>query len=369
MDLGNRQTANVNIRKMKIKSPLIILVLTFNIYGQKNTLENKITNYAKEKGFSGTILIQKDDTILYHRSFNLANRQFNIPNTNDTRYHIASITKLFTSVLIFQLYELGKIDLNQPINTYLKDYKGEGSETVTIHHLLTHTSGIMNCEKIGPDVEILRMPNSIDSILSKYCSGKLTFQPGTKFSYNNANYIILGKIIEAIYQKPFEQVLTEKILQPLNMENSGMINHSKIIQKLAYSYYFHRRIQEFKNNPQYNLENLHASGAMYSTTSDLLKFSNALYQGKILNCKSMELLLQTTPVSEGHACGLEIRFFKINEKELKAAYQEGGCWGTKTLLNYYLDERLTIIILGNTNKIPNEDLKKFNQEITEIIVK
>lgn len=352
---------------MQINILLIILVLTFNMYGQKNTLENKITNYANEKGFSGTILIQKDDTILYHKSFDLANRQFNVPNTNDTRYHIASITKLFISVLIFQLYESGKIDLDQPIKAYLKDYKGEGAETVTIHHLLIHTSGIRNCEKIGPDVEILRMPNPIDSILSQYCSGNLDFQPGTKFAYNNANYIILGKIIEVIYQKPFEQVLTEKILQPLNMENSGMINHSKIIKNLAYGYWFDNKAKEYKNNPQFNLENYYTSGAMYSTTSDLLKFSNALYRDRILNRKSMELLLQTTTVSEGSACGLEIRFFKVRDKELKAAYQEGGCWGTKTLLNYYPDEKLTIIILGNTNKIPNEDLKKFNQDITELV--
>jgi CubicO group peptidase (beta-lactamase class C family) len=304
---------------MKIRIFLIILVSTFDVFGQNNTFENRMTNYIKESGFSGTILIQKDNSIFYHKSFDLANRQFNIPNSTETKYHIASVTKLFTSVLIFQLYESGKIDLNQPIKVYLIDYKGEGAETVTIHHLLTHTSGIMNCEKIGRDVEMLRIPNPIDSIISKYCSGKLDFQPGTKFAYNNANYIILGKIIEVIYQKPFEQVLTEKILQPLNMVNSGMINHSKIIQNLACSYYFDRRTQEFKNNPQYNLENLHASGAMYSTTSDLLKFSNALYQDKILSRKYLELLLQTTTVSEGSACGLEIRFFKVRDKELKAA--------------------------------------------------
>lgn len=354
---------------MKIRLLLFIIVVsTCNMCGQKSSLENKITNYAKKKGFSGTILIQKGDTILYHRSFDLANRQFNISNTTETKYHIASITKLFTSVLLFQLYESKRIDIDQPIVTYLKGYKGEGAKTVTIHHLLTHTSGIRNCEKIGPDVQILRMPNPIDSILSEYCSGKLNFQPGTKFEYNNANYIILGKIIEVIYQKPFEQVLTEKILHPLNMANSGMINHSKIINNLAYSYWFDNKAQEYKNNPQFNLENYYASGAMYSTTSDLLKFSNGLYRDRILNHKSIKRLLQTTTVSEGSACGLELRFFKIRDKDLKAAYREGGCWGTKTLLNYYPDEKLTIIILGNTNKIPNEDLKKFNQDITELVL-
>ncbi|HEY4786658.1 MAG TPA: serine hydrolase domain-containing protein [Bacteroidales bacterium] len=348
---------------------LLMLILSFNLHGQKNTLENDITNYAKEKGFSGTILIQKDDSIIYHKSFGLANRQFNIPNNNETRYHIASITKLFTSVLILHLHEAGKIDLNQPIKTYLPDYKGEGVETVTIHHLLTHTSGIKNCEEIGPDVEIYRMPNTIDNIVTKYCSGELTFQPGTRFSYNNGEYILLGKIIEMIYNKPYEQVLAEKLLEPLNMKNSGMIDHSKIIKNLACAYLFDNETQEYKNNPPFNIENYFASGAMYSTTTDLLKFSNALYGGKILNENSVKLLLQTTPVTENYGYGLWIYSIKIKNKELKAAYRPGGCMGTNTLLNYYLNEGLTIVILANTNKILNQDVKNFNQVITELIMK
>jgi len=270
--------------------------------------------------------------------------------------------------LILQLYEAGKIDLKQPIKTYLKDYKGEGAETVTIHHLLTHTSGIKNCEEIGPDVEIYRMPNTIDNIVAKYCSGELTFQPGTRFSYNNAEYMILGKIIEVIYNKSYEQVLAEKLLQPMDMENSGMINHSKIIKNLAYAYLFDKNTQEYINNPPFNIENYYASGAMYSTTNDLLKFSNGLYQGRILNDNSVKLLLQTTPVTENYGYGLWIYHIKIKNKELKAAYRPGGCMGTNTLLNCYLDEGLTIVILANTNKISNQDIKNFNQAITELIM-
>src|SRR3990172_448175 len=146
---------------------IVLFSLSCFVFGQSIFNEADITELLADRDFSGTVLIEKNGATIYHKSFGLANRQFNIANTNATRYHIASITKLFTSALIFQLYDKGKIDLNKPIKTYLPEYKGEGAETITIDQLLTHTSGIKNCEEIGSDVEVLRLPNSLDYIEKK----------------------------------------------------------------------------------------------------------------------------------------------------------------------------------------------------------
>lgn len=344
---------------------IIFFGLSINLFSQSKNMDSLIKNYAKNNNFNGTIIVQKNSSIVYHHSFGSANRQFEIPNSNVTKYHIASITKLFTAVLILRLHEIGKIDLDQPIKTYLPNYKGEGVEKVTIHQLLNHTSGIENCEEIGSDVEIYRMPNTIDNIITKYCSGKLRWEPGTKFSYNNSEYIILGKIIEELYKKSYEQVLSEMILQPLSMKNSGFAIQSKVIKNLAYSYWRDDKTKEYKNNPPLLIENYHASAAIYSTASDLLKFSNGVFGGKLLTPSSLKLLLTTTLESENYGCGLWIKSLTINKKALPVAQRTGLIWGSSSLLTHYLNRNLTIIFVANTNIT---DLYHFNQIITELLM-
>ncbi len=329
--------------------------------------QTDITKLLQDKNFSGTVLIEKNDSIIYHKSFGLANQQFSFKNTNDTKYHIASITKLFTSVLIFQLYEEGKIDLSKTIQTYLPEYKGEGADKVTIDQLLTHTSGIQNCEEIGRDVEILRMPNSSDDIITKYCSGNLVFQPGTQFSYNNADYMILGKIIENVYETSFEQVLTEKILEPLKLGNTGIIGNS-VISNLANAYLWDREKKEYNNNPPLILGNYFSAGAMYSTPNDLLNFTEALFQEKLISKETLKILLQTSSVSDYWAHGLEILSLPLGDRKLKSAYRQGGCVGTNTSINYYYENDFAVIILANTDNIPSQDIKDLNKEIVEMIM-
>ena len=349
----------------KIALLIIFSGLSIYLFGQSKNIDSLVSNYAKNNNFNGTIIVQKDSNILYHNSFGIANRQFEVPNRNETKYNIASISKLFTAVLILQLHEIGKIDLNQLIKTYLSNYKGEGAEKVTIHQLLNHTSGIENCEDIGSDVEIYRMPNTIDSIITKYCSGKLRWEPGTKFSYNNSEYIILGKIIEELYKKPYEQVLSEMILQPLNMKNSGLVIHSKIIKNLASGYWRDNKTKEYKNNPPLLIENYHASAAIYSTASDLLKFSNGVFAGRLLTPSSLKLLLTTTLESQNYGYGLWVEYLRINKKVLPVAQRAGLIWGTKSLLTHFLDRDLTIIFVANTNTL---DFYNFNKIIAEIVL-
>jgi D-alanyl-D-alanine carboxypeptidase len=225
----------------KLISVLSTLVLTLNLIGQSSEFDSFIVSYAKDHNFNGTILIQNGGQIQYHQSFGYANQQFKVPNSNETKYKIASITKLFTATLILQLYEQGKIDLIKTIQTYLPNYTGEGAEKVTIHQLLNHTSGMVNYDTVksvesavknGPP-PIYQKTMTTDEILEQYCSSALVHEPGKVFDYNNSEYIILGKIIEHLYGKPFEQVLKENILQPLKIINSDMLYQFDIIDGLA----------------------------------------------------------------------------------------------------------------------------------------
>ena len=252
----------------------VALLLPQSLWSQPTAPDAFIAEYAKEHNFNGSILVQKGGSTTYAKSFGLANRSFQVPNTNQTRYWIASITKLFTAALILGLHEQGKVDLQKTIGTYLPDYSGEGAGKVTLHQLLNHTSGLANFDTVK-DIETAlksgipnyQTPYTSDQLLAKYCSGKLVSTPGKVFDYNNADYIILGKIVERVYGKPYEQVLRERILQPLKLESTGMLHQSDIVVGLADTYFFRDDLKALVNDLPVYPENWSATPGRRTSTS------------------------------------------------------------------------------------------------------
>lgn len=333
---------------------IVIISLTQSVLGQSPVLNKFIDSYVKANNFNGTILIRKDKKIAYQKSFGFANFPFKVPNTIETKYKVASITKAFTSVLILQLVEQGKIDLNNTIKTYLPDYKGEAGDKVTVHRLLNHTSGMKNIDSV-PSLEyvvkngfpLYQMPHTSDEILEKYCSDKLTREPGKAFDYNNADYIVLGKIIERIYGKTYEQVLLEKLLQPLQMRDSGMIHQPNIVANLADTYFYRDDSKTLTNDLPFYTENLYAAGGMYSTARDILKFSGALFGGKLLKRETLEPMF-TTGLDE-YGFGVWVyNDYDINGKKYKIVKRPGQSMGAQSMLFHIVEADATIIILTNT---------------------
>ncbi len=321
---------------------------------QAQTLETTIRDYAREHNFNGTILIQHKNKQIYQQSFGIADRAFNIPVNNDTKFKIASITKAFTAVLILQLYEQGKLDLHATIKTYLPGYTGEGAERVTIHNLLNHTSGIQNFdtiksyeEAVKNGMEVYQLPHTTADLLTKYCSGKLVHEVGKVFDYNNADYIILGKIIEKITAKTYEEALRERILDPLGMTQSGMLYQQNVVRNLANTYWKTGETKPLINDLPVYIENWYSAGGMYSTTADLLKFSNALFGSKLLKSETLSLMLKSGLDDYGY--GLWAATVDIKGKPHRIAHRPGSIMGANTVLLRFLNDDLTIIILGNTN--------------------
>lgn len=319
-----------------------IFIITI-IHGQTDFNSSLIENYVNNHDFNGSILVHTNNTIIYHKNFGLANREFNVSITDNTIFKIASVTKLFTSVLILQLYEQGEIDLNETISTYLPDYDGEAAKKVSIHQLLTATSGLESMEKDG-DIVYEKRYNT-NEILNIYCSGMLENEPGMKFNYNNADFVILGKIIEEKYGQTLKQVLSEKILSPLDMKKSGLLDY-EVVNELAQSYWWNDSIKRVERDIPYYPENYFASGAMYSNVTDLMKFSNALFGYKILSKNTMDIFLK--PNQEAYACGLWV--FEINSEnktKLKIALRPGDIWGTESGITRILNKNISIIIVSN----------------------
>jgi CubicO group peptidase (beta-lactamase class C family) len=330
-----------------------------------------IDAFTREHDFSGTILVQENATRKYARSFGAADRAFNVPTEANTRYRIASITKLFTSALILQLRDEGKLDLNGNIRKYLADYSGEGGDDITIHHLLNHTSGLPQYDNVASyqeafnnGVEQYQKPLSPEVLLKRCCSGKLTDKPGAKFNYNNADYFVLGRIIERLDGKSYEQALTDRILLPLGLKETGMLHWDRILDRLAPTYFFRDDTKTLINDMPVYCENWYAAAGMYSTVGDLLTFADALYGGRLITAESLEKLL--VPGLDEYGYGLWSYSFTRDGKKYKVAKRPGSVMGANGVLYRLIDRSATIILLSNTNRT---DLDVFAQKIADVLVK
>jgi D-alanyl-D-alanine carboxypeptidase len=332
----------------------------------RQSFQQLLSAYAEGNHFNGTILVQQKNKTLYSRSFGLANVQFSVPNTNSTKYRIASITKLFTSVLIMQLKDEKKLDLNVPIRTYLPNYKGEGAGKVTIFNLLTATSGIESNEKDvhGDDVPAMyAKPYTTDELLELFCSGKLEHEPGKVWNYNNGDYVILGKIIEAIYKKPYEAVLRERILGPLQMNDTGMSSSIQVIQDLADFYWVNESTRVIENNPPIYIENYYAAGGMYSSAADLLKLSNALYGNRLVQPASLQTIVQ--PFLSRYGLGIWVYDEQVGGRTVRIQERQGAIWGIRTRLVHIPGEEITIVLLSN---IQTANIDNVQSEIIKMLV-
>ena len=310
-------------------------------------IQEVLTLAQKYKQFNGAALVAENGKVVYKGAFGLANMEWNLPNTPDTKFRLGSITKQFTATLTMQLVEQGKIKLDAKISDYLPDYRKDIGEKVTIHQLLTHTSGIPSYTGQPGFVEnVSRNPYKVDDFVKKYASGDLEFEPGSKYSYNNSGYFLLGAIIEHVTGKPYEQVLKENIFDPLGMKNTGYDHHDTIIPKRATGY--SKTPDGYTNAGYIDMSIPYAAGSMYSTVEDLYLWDQALYTDKLVSAQSKALMYK--PFLQDYAYGWVVQnaSFKQDGKDVPVIRHGGGINGFTTTIVRFPQEKNLIVMLDNT---------------------
>jgi CubicO group peptidase (beta-lactamase class C family) len=349
---------------MKKKSPIVLpgalivflmLLFAFSSPAFSQSKADKIDGlmklYYDDGKFNGAALVAEGGRVIYEKGFGLANMEWNIPNRPDTKFRLGSITKQFTSMLILQLVEEGQISLEGTLSEYLPYYREDTGKKVTIHHLLTHTSGIPSYTNLPNFMdEVSRDPYGVEEFVRKYCSGDLEFEPGARFNYNNSGYFILGAVIEKIAGRPYEKVLEEKIFKPLGMKNSGYDRHGPIIPDRAAGY--EQSLEGYTNAPYLDMSLPYAAGSLYSTAEDLFIWDQALYTDKLLSAKLKELLFKPyVPMGEaayGYGWGVGKKKLPQSKREVSVISHAGGINGFNTLIERYVDDRHLIVLLNNT---------------------
>ena len=253
-------------------------------------LDALATQYAKAGQLNGTVLVAEHGKVVFAKGYGLANREWNQPNAPDTKFRLGSLTKQFTALLVMQLVEKGQLRLDAPISTYLPDYPKATGDKITLHHLLTHTSGIPNYTAQPGFEAISILPTTPAAFVRTFAGLPLDFEPGTAFRYSNSGYFLLGTIIEKVTGKPYAQVLTENILQPLHMQDTGYDQSDIILPKRA-SGYDHTPTGVY-NTSYLDMAVPYAAGSLYSTVLDLYKWDQALYTTQLLSEAGKALLFK-----------------------------------------------------------------------------
>lgn len=323
---------------------LVIFCFTATLTAQNYTknLDRFMNAQVSVNDFSGAVLISKKGKIIYQNAFGLANREWNISNTTETRFPIGSLTKQFTAAAILQLQEQGKLNTNDKLSKYFPDYpKGD---LVTLHMLLNHTSGIRECSEnphwfsISPNIPIEQLK---DTIIKTFKFEPYDFEPGTFWKYSNSGYILLGYIIEQVSEVAFVNYIQKNILQPAGMSHSGLLSQEAIVPQLASGY---SKTHDQWKKAEFQPTNIgFSAGILYATVNDLFKWRQALDSGKIISKKSLELMNTPNHPERGAGYGVFIDR-NFNHKVIQ---HQGALSGFNTYMAEYPEDGICVIVLTN----------------------
>ena len=301
-------------------------------------IDSLIEKAVKINRFNGSVLVSKNGKIVYEKAYGYQDAAEQIPNTSNTIYQIGSTTKEFTAAVILKLAEERKLSLEDKLSTYFPDFK-RGDE-ITIKHLLTHTSGIYEILRDHMAVMESTKPRTKERMLSFFINKPLDFDPGTKYAYCNSGYILLGLIIEKVTGWPYQVVVRDLILEPLEMKHSGFdfAGLKSADKAMGYTKYT-KKIQE--PSVPWDSTATFSAGSLYSTVGDLYLWHKGLLNYKVYNKASLETA--ATPYLEGYGLGCWIDTFY----QKKIVSHGGNILGFTGYFGRIQEEDVCVILLNN----------------------
>ena len=351
----------------------IVLILGINSFGQstsnKELTENIDTlfeSYSYHNRFIGSVLISKDNHIIYQKSFGYANVDERKKNTEKSIFSIASLTKSLTAVGVMKLVEDGNLTLDTTISTYFPDFMPDFSKEITIQHLLNNSSGIeANIGRTDDNGNGL-MPEetaiTFNEVLEKFKDSKLKFEPGTGYDYNNFGYLLLANIIEIVSGQSYANFMEQAVFKPAGMKNTSIAFFNSLNQKAQP--YLGLGMTEFKKfNSPFHSSWLKGAADMNSTTIDLFKFMQALDNGTLLKPTSANKLYTSTQAMGVNEMASGLGWVIDKKGDEKWLYNNGLLPGYASVMGTLSEKNIKIIILSNATSV-NPVIDEFQGEVT-----
>ena len=286
---------------------------------------------------SGSVLIARGDRIEVAKGYGPANREHDAPCTPETKYRLASMTKSFTAMAIMILEQRGLLSVEDTLDQYLPDFPH--GDKIQLHHLLTHTSGVINYSKLPDHYKAWTMPHTLDEVIARFQDEPLRFEPGEQFDYSNSGYVLLTAVIEKVGGVPYEEFLEENIFSPLGMNDTGIDSHTTIIPGRATGHY--NLGDGIVQAPYLDIGFTSGAGSVYSTVLDLYKWDRALYTDDLVSKATRKKMFK--PFLQNYAYGWFVR----EEYDRLLIEHRGGINGFLTMIQRFVDDDVVVITLFN----------------------
>lgn len=315
------------------------------IQAEAPDLESQVSAMVDENRFTGVVLAVRGDQTILERHYSLEDPAHPISINPDSRFAIGSITKTFTAVLTLQLIESGKLGLDDTLQTHLPSYTADYSERITIRHLLQNRSGIPHYIDLpGWFDNDYKRTLTQDVLLSAIAALPLKFEPGSDYLYSNANYYLLGLIIEKIEGAPYDRALENRILSPLGLDDTGQIYEPPPITGLVQNY-LRENDGSLKSIPIVNPQVFRATGSQYSNANDLLRWAASFQAETLLTAESKALML-----APDAPMAWDVLEAPINDGEtMQLITYNGELAGYTSIITLFPEHDGIIIILNNNN--------------------
>ena len=354
--------------KLKVKSNLYrtvigIVVLVGGISGARPSLDDEsgvlvqdviatkldtyLENLNSSGDFSGSVAVTIDGETLLAKGYGLANEELDKAASLRTKYRIGSVTKQFTSMAILILQEQGMLKLEDSLGTHLRDVPANWAN-VTLHQLLTHTSGIMHSWALSGFAETMMIPATLDETLLRFHDQRLLFEPGTSFTYSGVGYFLLAKVIETVSGRSYEEFLRAEIFSPLGMDDTGADTPDAVLKDRASGYILEEGV--LKNAPVIFMPILTGGGNLYSTVKDLSEWERALTAQRLISPESYDAMYR--PELANYAYG-----WRVGDRDGRREFRHGGgVAGFRAHILRIPDEHLCVIVLSNVQHAAPEQI-------------
>jgi len=302
-----------------------------------------------EEGPGGVAMVARDGQVLYRKAFGKANLELDVDMAPEHIFRIGSNTKQFTAAAILKLRDEGKLNLEDDITTYIEDFPTHG-HTITIKHLLTHTSGIKSYTGMPEFTrEVQKKDLTPLELIDFFKNQPMDFKPGDKYMYNNSAYSMLGYVVEVVSGKTYEHYISENFFVPLGMADSYYGSPTRIIKNRAAGY--SKRDTLYINAPYLSMTQPYAAGALLSTVDDMYRWYTAVMEDRVISRASRLEAQSTFHLNDGRKTGYGYGWAIGNIQGSPMISHSGGINGYLTHTLYLPEENLFAAVFSNCDRI------------------
>ncbi|MFH7245790.1 MAG: serine hydrolase [Spirulina sp.] len=319
-------------------------------------MEAFLQAHTDHRQFMGSVMVVRDGETLLNLGYGMADLSQEVPNTPQTRFRMGSLTKQFTAAAILQLQERGMLDVQAPVKTYLPDYP---NDTITLHHLLTHTAGLPNLTSTPEYFDWMQRPATLGELIARFRDLPLEFEPGSQHRYSNSGYILLTQVLETVSGQSYGDYIQDNLLTPLGLDNTGY--EPSAVPGLAQGY--RGTMRDYQTVPVANPTAAQGAGGLYSTVGDLVRWNQALFRGSPEDravLSEATVAAMTAPQASLGIPGLPHLAYGyglgIDTSASPRIAHGGGISGFVSSLLYLPNQDATIVVLSNVESINPEQI-------------